>query len=191
MRPWAERAIQELDISDRQTGAVAGDLDVELLNWRPSPSQWSIGQCLEHLLITNNVYLPAIARALDGQAPAAAAPEAITPGWFGRWFIRNYIDPETQRAAAKAPRKIVPAQRVDADIVTKFLRSNETARDLFRRASAFDVNRIRFKNPFVAGIRFTVGTGVEIVWRHQRRHLLQAERVRALHQFPTGVSPRP
>jgi len=106
--------------------------------------------------------------------------EEITPGWFGRWFIRNYIDPETQRRPQKAPTKIAPAHRVDADIVAKFLRSNAAARDFVRRASAFDVNRIRFKNPFVAGIRFTVGTGVEIVWRHQRRHLLQAERVRAV-----------
>jgi hypothetical protein len=37
-------------------------------------------------------------------------------------------------------------------------------------------------NPFVPLVRFTVGTGVEIVWRHQHRHLLQAERVAALMQ---------
>ncbi|HEX5215835.1 MAG TPA: DinB family protein [Vicinamibacterales bacterium] len=158
-------------------------MTVAELNWRPSPSEWSVGQCLEHLFITNEVYLPPMARALDGHAPAPQPAAAITPGWFGRYFIRNYIDPETQRAPKKAPSKIVPSHRVDADILAKFLRSNDAARDLVRRASAYDVNRIRFKNPFVAGIRFTVGTGVEIVWRHQRRHLLQAERVRAV--FPS------
>src|SRR2546430_4319296 len=39
--------------------------------------------------------------------------------------------------------------------------------------------RSRFKNPFVRIIRFTVGTGLEVLWRHERRHLLQAERIRA------------
>ena len=111
--------------------------------------------------------------------PSPSRVEQITPGWFGRYFIRTYIDPTTQKARAKAPGKIRPAQRVDADILARFLRSNDAARDLVRRASAFDVNRIRFKNPFVGGIRFTVGTGIEIIWRHQRRHLLQAERARA------------
>jgi len=174
---WAARAIDELHASDRQATAVALGLDAEQLNQSPAPGSWSVGQCLEHLYIANEVYLPPMTRALQGQSPSAV--EQVTPGWFGRYFIRTYIDPTTQKARAKAPGKIRPAQRVDADILARFLRSNDAARDLVRRASAFDVNRIRFKNPFVGGIRFTVGTGIEIIWRHQRRHLLQAERARA------------
>lgn len=174
---WAARAIDELHASDRQATAVALGLDAEQLNQPPAPGSWSVGQCLEHLYIANEVYLPPMTRALQGQSPSAV--EQVTPGWFGRYFIRTYIDPTTQKARAKAPGKIRPAQRVDADILARFLRSNDAARDLVRRASAFDVNRIRFKNPFVGGIRFTVGTGIEIIWRHQRRHLLQAERARA------------
>jgi len=174
---WAARAIDELHASDRQATAVALGLDAEQLNQPPAPGSWSVGQCLEHLYIANEVYLPPMTQALQGQYPSAV--EQVTPGWFGRYFIRTYIDPTTQKARAKAPGKIRPAQRVDADILARFLRSNDAARDLVRRASAFDVNRIRFKNPFVGGIRFTVGTGIEIVWRHQRRHLLQAERARA------------
>ena len=174
---WAARAIDELHASDRQATAVALGLDAEQLNQPPAPGSWSVGQCLEHLYIANEVYLPPMTQALVGQS--ASSVEQVTPGWFGRYFIRTYIDPTTQKARAKAPGKIRPAQRVDADILARFLRSNDAARDLVRRASAFDVNRIRFKNPFVGGIRFTVGTGIEIIWRHQRRHLLQAERARA------------
>ena len=182
---WAARAIDELHASDRQATAVALGLDAEQLNQPPAPGSWSVGQCLEHLYIANEVYLPPMTQALfpstgSGQGgPSPSRVEQITPGWFGRYFIRTYIDPTTQKARAKAPGKIRPAQRVDADILARFLRSNDAARDLVRRASAFDVNRIRFKNPFVGGIRFTVGTGIEIIWRHQRRHLLQAERARA------------
>jgi hypothetical protein len=46
------------------------------------------------------------------------------------------------------------------------------------RAADCDVNRIRFRNPFVPLIRFTLGTGLEILVRHERRHLEQAERQR-------------
>jgi hypothetical protein len=52
------------------------------------------------------------------------------------------------------------------------------------RAAAHDVNRVRFGNPFLPLIRFTVGTGLQIVARHNHRHLLQAERVRQLGEFP-------
>ncbi len=179
---WAARAIEQLTASDRQATAVALGLDAEQLNLPPAPGSWSVGQCLEHLFNANEVYLPPMTQALEGQSPSSV--DEVTPGWFGRYFIRTYIDPTTQKARAKAPGKIRPAPRVDADVLDKFLRSNVAARDLVRRASAFDVNRIRFKNPFVAGIRFTVGTGIEIIWRHQRRHLLQAERARAAAGFP-------
>jgi len=48
-------------------------------------------------------------------------------------------------------------------------------RNPHQRASGYDVNRIRFKNPF---IRFT------IVSKHQDRHLLQAEHVKQAVDFP-------
>ena len=47
-----------------------------------------------------------------------------------------------------------------------------------------NVNRIRFWNPFIPGIRFTVGTGLQIIVGHERRHLLQAERVLHSPSFP-------
>ena len=152
------------------------------LNWRARPEEWSVGQCLEHLYVTNQVYLPPINEALTGQSAARVAE--ITPGWFGRWFIRNYIEPSPQTKKAKAPKKIAPPALVDASILTRFRESNERVRMLVGLAGRLDVNRIRFANPFIPLLRFTVGTGLEIIVRHQRRHLLQAERIRASAEFP-------
>jgi hypothetical protein len=179
---WAVRAIDELHDADRRARAVAGNLRVDQLYWRPEPHRWSIGQCLQHLLATNDVYFPAIARALEGRSPAPV--ETITPGWFGRWFIRTAIEPSERSRRGRAPRKTAPPPDPDPAVLDKFLRSNDAARAFVRRASVYDVNRIRFVNPFVSVIRFTVGTGIEIVWRHERRHLLQAERVAASSEFP-------
>ena len=59
-----------------------------------------------------------------------------------------------------------------------FGRSNQAVRGIIRPAAVHNVNRIRFKNPFIPGIRFTVGTGLQIICSHERRHLLQARRVK-------------
>ena len=174
--------IAALDDTDRQAIDLARGLNADQLNWKPSPHQWSVGQCLDHLLAANDVYLPPMARALANQGPSPV-PELI-PGWVGRLFIRMFIEPSTQRLRGRAPGKIVPATRIAPDILDRFLLSNDAARDLVRRASLYDVNRIRFVNPFVPLVRFTVATGIEVVWRHQRRHLLQAERVKQDQSFP-------
>ena len=179
---WSVRLIDELDATDRRVNDLARGLSPEQLNWKPTEHVWSIGQCLQHLLATNQVYLPAIANALDDRPPSPV--QDITPGWFGRWFIRTYIEPSSQSKRARAPRTIAPAEHIDASVVDLFLRSNDLVRALVRRAGACDVNRIRFRNPFIPLLRFTVGTGLEIVWRHQRRHLLQAERIKQTPTFP-------
>jgi hypothetical protein len=189
---WSAQLIGELDTTDRRANDLARGLSPAQLNWKPAENLWSVGQCLQHLYATNEVYLPAISNALSDRPPSPV--QDIKPGWFGRWFIRTYIEPSSSGKRARAPSKIAPAQHVDASVLDLFLQSNDVVRALVRRAGAYDVNRIRFENPFIPLLRFTVGTGLEIVWRHQRRHLLQAERIKQTPTFPqqrSSVSSRP
>jgi hypothetical protein len=179
---WSTQLIAELEIIDQQTKNLTAGLTVEQLNWQPAPGVWSIGQCLEHLCLGNEAYLPAMSAALNGKAGSPV--QEITPGWFARWFIRSFIEPSAGTKRASAPKKIVPGNRVALSIVERFLRGNQDARQLIRQAEAYNVNRIRFVNPFLPLLRFTVGTGLKITCGHERRHLLQAERVKQSPGFP-------
>lgn len=173
---WSRQLIAELQNADQRAIALARGLTVEQLNWKPRPESWSVGQCLEHLCLSGEVYLAPIARALNNRRPSPV--EHITPGWFGRWFIRSYIAPSPASKKAPAPKKIAPVLSVvEPSVLDRFLAANREVRALIERAQPYDVNRIRFVNPFVPLIRFTVGTGFEIIAKHEDRHLLQAERV--------------
>lgn len=173
---WSRQLIAELQAADQRAIALARGLTVEQLNWKPRPESWSVGQCLEHLCISGEVYLPPIASALNKGTPSPV--ETITPGWFGAWFIRNYIAPSPVTRKAPAPKKIRPVLSVvEPSVLDRFLAVNRDVRALIERAQPYDVNRIRFVNPFIGIIRFTVGTGFEIIAKHEDRHLLQAERI--------------
>ena len=180
MPHWPTRLLAELSNSDDHARAVAASLTPAQLNWKPSPGSWSIGQCLEHLALATELYVPPIGAALD--RAAAGTADEITPGAPSRWFIRNFIAPSPMKA--KAPGKIAPGSNVDAAIVDRYLAAHHTARELVVRAANYDVNRIRFQNPFVPVLRFTVGTGLEIISKHAMRHLQQAERVKTHADFP-------
>jgi len=103
---------------------------------------------------------------------------------LGGWFIRHFIEPSPQSKRAPAPPKIRPTAIVGLSVLDRFLSSNHVCRTLIADARNKDVNRVRFWNPLFKGIRFTVGTGLEIIAGHERRHLLQAERVRKSTNFP-------
>jgi hypothetical protein len=125
--------MSELDAADQSAKELANGLTPLQLNWKPSQDGWSVGQCLEHLRIANEVYLPPIAASL--KARPLSSVQDITPGWFGRWFIRNYIEPSSKSKRARAPKKIAPGARVDRHILDLFLTSNQAARKLVGRAS--------------------------------------------------------
>ena len=141
-----------------------------------------LAQCLEHLCITNEAYLASISAAIREKPDSPV--EQITPGRFGCWFIRCFVEPSPNSKRASAPGKIRPGPRTDLSVLDRFLSVNQACRDLILRARGNDVNRIRFWNPFLPGLRFTVGTGLQLIVSHERRHLLQAKRVKDSATFP-------
>ena len=179
---WSSRLISELNAADQRAEVVARGLSLTQLNWQPRQDAWSVGQCLEHLRIGNEILVPVLGAALEGRQHRSV--DEISLGWFSHWFIRMYIAPNPGGARARAPRKITPVRQVDPGVLNSFLRSTEAARALVQQASNYDVNRIRYRNPFIPLLRFTVGAGLEIIAKHASRHLLQAEGVRQNISFP-------
>jgi DinB superfamily len=98
---WSIRLAADLSANDQSARDLVGGITDEQLNWQPAAGCWSIGQCLEHLCVTNECYLPAISAALKEQPRSPV--EEITPGWFGGWFIRSFVEPSPKSKRASAP----------------------------------------------------------------------------------------
>ena len=67
---WPQRLLSELENADDRAERLARGLTREQFNWNSRPGAWSIGQCLEHLRIGNEIYLPAISNSLEGKQPS-------------------------------------------------------------------------------------------------------------------------
>jgi hypothetical protein len=79
----------------------------------------------------------------------------------------------------RAPRQIRPrASSALADAFAAFMASQAEARELLELDADLDLARVRFPNPFVRGVRFSLATGLHVIAAHDRRHLHQAWRVR-------------
>ena len=184
--PHLRSILDDLDKSDQEARRIVTGLSDEQANWRPVETAWSIAQCLDHLGRTNTVYVAALLKAgQDARPDARRDGGPIEPGWFGRFFVRTLEPPP--RRKLRAPKKIVPASAMAGrEVLERFLRSQEDVRVVIRDGAGLDLNRIRFHNPFLGFLRFTVGTGLLIIAAHNRRHLWQAERVLESAEFPTS-----
>jgi hypothetical protein len=80
---------------------------------------------------------------------------------------------------------VIPSRDGDPqEALQVFLDSHAPVRRVLEFWDRVNFNRVRFKNPFVPLIRFTVGTGLMVINAHDRRHLWQAERVQQAPGFP-------
>src|ERR1700730_18389844 len=103
---WSVRLAADLDANDQAAKKLVAELTEEQLNWQPARGSWSVGQCLEHLCITNEAYLPPISVAVSKKPDFPV--EQITPGWFGRWFIRSFIEPSPVTRELRLHRRLGP-----------------------------------------------------------------------------------
>jgi hypothetical protein len=181
------REIQtQLEASDREALALLRELNEEQLNWRPDERSWSIAQCLDHLNVTNRVYIaPMLPKIEQARKAGSAWRGPIRSGFVGRWFLGHLEPPPKPRIPA--PRNVVPASRKGRDeLIEDWRRTQGELIAVLHEAAGIDVNATRFVNPFFSLLRFRVGTGLQIIAAHERRHLWQAQQVRARAEFPAG-----
>jgi hypothetical protein len=178
--PELSELLDQFEAVDRDAKALVAGLSEKLGTAQPAPGSWSVAECLDHLATANRVYLRAL------EPPAIRAKESgrlrkrpAKPGWAGRLFIATLEPPPKWWSKLKAPRKIRPrAAPPLADAFESFMASQADARAFLIANAHLDLAGVRFPNPFIPGVRFSLATGLHILPAHARRHLLQAWRVR-------------
>jgi hypothetical protein len=176
-----------LTVAEKQATELLADVSSLQVNWQPNEGHsWSICQCLDHLAKVNVLYAAALQRAVATSPERYRRPTtAVVPGFFGRMFVRQLEPPV--RTKLRAPAKAIPASNGnEGELLTGFLKSHEPLRAVLEAAKSIDVNQLRFKNPFIGVLRFTVGTGLMVINAHDRRHLLQAEQVKKASDYPVA-----
>lgn len=173
-----------LDAVECDAQALVSGLTDALGAWRAAADSWSVAECLDHLATANTVYLSAMKEsAVRARARGRRRRGPATPGIIGRWFVRA-LEPPVRRKS-RAPRNIQPRIAPPlADAFAAFIASHDRVRAFLRENADLDLAGVRFPNPLVPGVRFSLATGLHVITAHERRHLWQAWRVRQAAERP-------
>jgi hypothetical protein len=190
--PDIENLRDQLDAAERDAQSLAEDLSEERGCWRAEAGSWSVAQCLDHLAITNQVYLSAMKEPVNrARAAGRLRRRPALPGFVGQWFATKMEPPVKASSKMKTMRIIKPgASPWLAEAFVRFLTSQEEIRDYLRTNADLDLAGIRFPNPLIPGIRFSLATGLHVITAHERRHMWQAWRVRRAAEGALGERSR-
>ena len=166
-----------LDAAEQDARAIVDGLTEAEGTWRPAPHAWSVAECLDHLATANRVYLNAMRPAADrARRRGSRRHRAARPGLIGGWFVRSLEPPVARKTRAPSAIRPRPSPPL-GDAFERFLASQEEVRAFLRTYADIDLAGVRFPNPFIRGVRFSLATGLHVIPVHERRHLWQARRV--------------
>lgn len=175
-----------IDRTRRDTDAfrrIAAPLTPRQLTWEPAPGAWSVGMVLEHLLVTNELYLAECER-MAAHGPAAAPGATWRPTFIGR-MLRKAVGPESTRRT-RSPKVFRPGPRARDGVLQAFVAQQDRLVALIERTLPLDWSRTRGASPVSPLIRFNLGDAFGITVAHTSRHLAQARRVVAEEGFPAA-----
>src|SRR5262249_52896651 len=139
---------------------------------RPDPKTWTPAQVLEHMVITNGIYLPIMRTAVE-RAPTSESESQIRHSWFGN-FIRKATAPD--RKNTPAPRKLYPrGAAIGVEILDSWRKQQEEFLALIEQAEGIDLSRVSVRNPLLPIFRMNLADCFEIMTVHTERHVAQIE----------------
>jgi DinB family protein len=186
LHPELDDYVQQISRIRDDAKKLTSNLSEAQLNWRTHPGRWSIAQCLQHLTLGNEAYLPQIDTGItQARERKLLSSGPYKHGWFGNWFARSFEPPP--KFKMKNPKAITPPPDLDgAQVIARFDRSwVEILRRVYD-AHGLDLGRTRVISPFISLIRLDVGQAFGMLTSHARRHVWQAWQVRNDANFPTS-----
>ena len=163
-----------------------GTLTPAQLNWKPSPTEWSVAQCLDHLITSNSGYLPLIKSVISSEHKTSLKERLpLLPRFFGPMVLK-VVQPQSQRKL-KAGRNFQPSSSaIDPDIILRFASQQNELADQMKLSDKLDLRKIIITSPVASFVTYSLLDGYRIIVAHDQRHVAQAKRVTNRDSFPTS-----
>jgi DinB family protein len=178
--PEIEQFCKEFDQIAAQAKEVTEGLNEERFNWRPQPGQWSIEECLAHLLIAGNWEVRALEDAIHhAKAHGMTGSGPFRYGPFEKLIVRKTEPPVQRKFTAPKHFRPLHEQPVTA-VLPSFLHLQSQLALLAQSADGLDLARIKVPTPISRLLRLSLGMTFAQIAAHERRHLEQARQVRKM-----------
>ena len=177
----------------RDVAARFGHLTEAQLNWKPTPQDWSVGQCFDHILTSNDLYFDTFDAVLRGTKETRFLERVpVLPGLYGRFLIEA-LRPAAARKMPTSPNFYPTQSAVDPGIIDRFLAQQDhlmATLEALARADV-DLGRVTMTSPASSVVTYSVLDGCRIIVIHEQHHIGQIQRLLDWPAFPRAQAALP
>lgn len=166
--------VSALNVASDDVRQFFSGLSDERLNRKPDENSWSVAQCLEHLIISNELYFSKFDRVIDGSYQNTFL-EKFSPlsGMWGALLIKA-LKSDSQKAKTIAEAK--PSDDLYRQIVERFIAHQRILIGYIDALDETDWKKVKFTSPFLSIATYDLHNTFRIIVEHERRHIRQAKR---------------
>lgn len=175
--------VRELEHAEARLETLAENLPDELWGKRNDPTSWSAAECVAHLNLTSEAYLPLIRKAIEEARQLPRPRRGPYKRDFLGWMFATMTGPLPSMGRIRIGRVKTTAAFVPTGSQPKpqglaqFKRDQNELIVLVREGDGLALDKVLIRSPFGGKIRYSCYSAFTILPRHQERHLDQAERV--------------
>lgn len=158
-------------------------LSLAELSARPSENSWSVGECLQHLNLYGDYYLPAIKAALQAEGqPQPTFKGSALGEYFANSMRPSEADgqPKSKMPTFKDKNPTLLKIEVSETTVSEFLAQQQLFLDYLTQAESKNISRPKIKITISRLIRLSLGDTFRFNIYHNMRHVQQAMRALAV-----------
>lgn len=146
------------------------------LCWRAQPGSWSVLECLEHLNLYSDFYIPQMEHCI-----AVAQKQSgvrFKSGILGSYFAKSML-PTDKPGKMKTFKDKNPLEtNLDKSVINRFLGYQQRMSNMVDAARQIDVNKVKIKTSISPLIKLNLGDTFQFLINHTIRHMRQIERVK-------------
>lgn len=151
----------------------------EKLNYKTTTGSWSILECIEHLNLYGDFYLPEMEKQILSQK--TRTPSALfRSGILGNYFAELMKGKNGKIKKMQSPKDKDPIHSVlSVTTLDRFIKQQERLQNIIIMAATVDLAKTKTSISISRLVKLRLGDTLRFFVYHIQRHIAQAERVRA------------
>lgn len=174
----SEKLIQTLLEQTKQIINQAEKLksyDLNKLTWKEDGISWSILECLEHLNLYGDFYLPQIESKIENSTTKTDIE--FYSGILGNYFAKSMLPKEKLNKMKTFKDKNPLNANLDKTVIDKFINQQIKLLELLNKSRNVSLNKVKIQTSISSLIKLKLGDTFQFFINHIIRHLNQIDRI--------------
>jgi hypothetical protein len=154
------------------------------INWKPSRGNWSIAECVDHLIVTNKLYSKEFEKRFGEKLiETDCAKTEVQHKWLCQFIIKS-VDPANAKKVSTFGVFMPSLSSHSKEVFDSFSNLQNQFINLLINTENLNLNEYVMSSPAVKIIKENFCDVLEIIRLHDRRHFNQAEKLFNHPNFP-------